>query len=195
MGWWTNDRKRYALDYLVGVGFSIFGAAGLVSRWANVESSGQGPFSVNPSSGAFGIAQWLGSRLPPIRGNTDFDAQLGYVITELNGSEWRAGELLRNASSAQEGAIGATVYERAEGYNGTTDNFTGRTVSGIPAIIALANSGVNDSTPNVVVDGQWQPGIYQNDFSPDIQLQLPSAPVLIGAVLLALLLIKRLGII
>ena len=142
MGWWTPDRKAYALNYLVSAGLSHYGAAGLVSRWANVEASG-GPASVNPRSGAFGIAQWLGSRLPPIRGNTDFNAQLAYVVQELNGSESRAASVLRRAQSAYEGARGASMYERAEGYNANTgaDNFTQRTANGIPSILAMGVGG------------------------------------------------------
>lgn len=142
MSWWTADRKRYALNYLLSAGLSPYGAAGLVSRWANVESVANGPSAVNPYSGAFGIAQWLGSRLPPIRGNTNFDAQLAYVVQELNGPEARAGNVLRAAGSAYEGARGASMYERAEGYNSASgvDNFTARTASGIMSILGYANS-------------------------------------------------------
>ena len=142
MGFWTNQNKLHALNVLLGAGLSPFGAAGLVSRWANVESSANGPTAVNPSSGAFGIAQWLGSRLSPIRGNTNFDAQLAYVIGELNGSESRAGNVLRNALSPDDGARGASMYERAEGYNPATgrDNWTAITAAGIPAVYALLGS-------------------------------------------------------
>lgn len=146
MGWWTADRQSYALNYLVSRGgLSPIGAAGLVSRWANVESS-QGPASINPYSGAFGIAQWLGARLPPIRGNTSFEAQLAYVVRELNSTESRAGQILRNATSADVGAVGASTYERAEGYNAATgrDNFTARTASGIPAVLATSAVGNTD---------------------------------------------------
>lgn len=140
MGWWTSDRKAYAFNYLLANGLSPYGAAGLVSRWANVESIANGPTAVNPYSGAFGIAQWLGSRLPPIRGNTNFDAQLRYAVSELNSSEARAANVLRSANTAYEGARGASMYERAEGYNSASgiDNFTAKTASGIPAILALA---------------------------------------------------------
>ena len=148
MSWWTNERKTYAARALMsGAGLSAMGAAGLVARWAYVEASG-GPSSVNPRSGAFGIAQWLGSRLPPIRGNTDFDAQLRYASSELNGSEARAGNALRNAQSPAEAARGASMYERAEGYNPSTgtDNFTALTAGQVPGIVALlggANSPAN----------------------------------------------------
>lgn len=146
-GWWTQARQAQAYNYLVSAGLSIFGAAGLVSRWANVESTAQGPYAVNPSSGAFGIAQWLGNRLPPIRGNTDFNAQLAYVVRELNSTEARAGAVLRSAQSVQEGARGASMYERAEGYNPASgiDNWTGRTLNGIGDV--LASVGVLQDPP------------------------------------------------
>lgn len=140
-GWWTNERQRQAYNYLVSAGLSTFGAAGLVSRWVNVESTAQGPYAINPSSGAFGIAQWLTpGRLNPIRGNTDFNAQLAYVVRELNSTEARAGAVLRSAKSIQEGARGASMYERAEGYNSAsgTDNWTARTAAGISNVLAIA---------------------------------------------------------
>lgn len=142
MGFWTAEKQRYALNYLRQAGLSNYGAAGLVSRWANVESTAAGPTAVNPHSGAFGIAQWLGARLAPIRGNTNFDAQLAYAVRELNGSERKAGTVLRNARNAQQGAVGASMYERAEGYNPATgvDNFTSYTAARIPGVLALLSS-------------------------------------------------------
>jgi hypothetical protein len=84
-GWWTQDRMKHAADRLVKeAGLSPMGAAGLVARWAAVESPG-GPGSVNPVSGAFGVGQWLGDRKAGIAGDTSFDDQLSYAISELNG--------------------------------------------------------------------------------------------------------------
>lgn len=153
--WWTPDRQAYAVNYLIGNGgLSPVGAAGLVSRWVNVESSG-GPASVNPYSGAFGIGQWLGARLAPIRGNTDFDSQLSYAIEELNGSEYRAGQILRSATTADQAAVGASTYERAEGYNSGTgrDNFTNRTAAGVADVLAYSgNAGGSDSSYTPIAD-------------------------------------------
>lgn len=131
-GWWTPERQQHAYEKLKAAGLSDMGAKGLVSRWAFVESSG-GPAAVNPTSGAFGIGQWLGSRKPGIAGNTDFDAQLDYVVKELNSSEKRAAGLLRNAKTPEEAARAATAYERAEGWNSATntDRWTGKTQAGI----------------------------------------------------------------
>ena len=93
--WWTPERQKYAVEYLIKhAGLSKWGAAGLVARWAAIEAKG-GPSSVNPNSGAFGIAQWLGRRKPGIAGNTDFEAQLAYAARELNTTEQNAASALR----------------------------------------------------------------------------------------------------
>lgn len=110
-------------------GLSEHGAAGLVARWAAVEASG-GPGSRNPRSGAEGIGQWLGSRKRPgITDVPDFEGQLKHAAEELMTTERRAGDVLRNAKTADEGSRGASMYERAEGYNPRTgrDNFTNAT--------------------------------------------------------------------
>lgn len=134
-GWWTKDRQQHAYERLTKeAGLSDAGAKGLISRWMNVEASG-GPASRN-SIGAWGIAQWLGGRKNGIDGNSDYDAQLAHAIKELNTTERKAGDALRSAKTAAQGAIGASMYERAEGYNSLTgrDNFTGRTLGGMAGI-------------------------------------------------------------
>lgn len=143
MPWWTPDRIAYAVNYLISNGgLSPYGAAGLVARWAFVESVASGPAAVNPYSGAFGIAQWLGARKAGINGNTNFDSQLDYAIQELNGNEGRAGNILRGAGDAYTAAVGASSYERAEGYSAATgvDNFTNRTASNTPGVLAIWQS-------------------------------------------------------
>jgi len=133
---------------------SNFGAAGLVSRWVNVESSVDGPYAQGGYKGrAFGIAQWLGARLAPIKGNTSFEAQLAYVIQELNGPEARAGSILRSANIIQAGATGASMYERASGYNSATgqDNYTARTAAGIPKVFSLV-TGAAQAAPETATE-------------------------------------------
>lgn len=127
-GWWTPERQHHAIERLKAGGVSDLGARALVARWSGVEAAG-GPSSVNPSSGAFGIGQWLGARKRGIAGNTNFDAQLDHAIGELNGPERRARDRLNSAATPAEAATGASMFERAEGYNARTgrDNFTGQT--------------------------------------------------------------------
>jgi tail lysozyme len=131
-GWWTPDRMSHAVDRLMKeAGLTREGAAGLVARWSGVEASG-GPTSRNPN-GAFGIGQWLDRGPAALRwmkenglNPQDFDAQLSWAAHELNSSEGRAAAVLRSAHTGREGARGASMYERAEGYNAATgtDNYT-----------------------------------------------------------------------
>lgn len=156
MGWWTAERQAFAVDYLVdNAGLTPIGAAGLVSRWANVESVTAGPAAVNPGSKAFGIAQWLGARKAGIYPNMDFVSQLEYAVSELHGSENRAGAALRQAQTADQAAVGASMYERAEGYNPQTgrDNWTSKTAAGVGAALAYYRN--NAPTP-----GQFPSGTY-----------------------------------
>lgn len=158
MSFWTAQNKQYAMQALMsGAGLSAMGAAGLVSRWANVEAAA-GPVAINRSSGAYGIAQWLDRKPALFRytgtQNPSFDQQLNFAVYELNGAEARAANVLRAATTPDEAARGASMYERAEGYNPNTgrDNWTARTASGIPAVYALlgpstAPSNVADSMP------------------------------------------------
>lgn len=187
-GWWTSARQAQAYSYLVNVGgLSPYGAAGLVSRWANVESTAAGPFAINPSSKAFGIAQWLGSRLPPIKGNTDFNAQLAYVVRELGSTESKAGAVLHTARNAQEGARGASMYERAEGYNGATgiDNWTAQTSRGISGVLAAAGGG--DAPPENLAQGLPDPFA---DYKGEASFITPGVLLLGAAAITAYLLLK-----
>lgn len=95
---------------------------------------------------AWGIAQWLGSRLPPIDGNPNFDDQLAYVVSELrsgsDGSGGVAWQLLSTAQDADTGATGASAYERAAGSKQLfpRDNFTTRTADGIASVLATVGA-------------------------------------------------------
>lgn len=129
-GWWTPERIKYATNYLeTKGGLSKYGAAGLVARWAGVESADKGPASLNEKSGAWGVGQWLGPRKHGIQGNDSFDDQLRYAVQEGQGSEKAAWNALRTAKNYDEGARGASMYERAEGYDPKTglDNYTHHT--------------------------------------------------------------------
>jgi hypothetical protein len=130
-GWWTPERQQHAIDYLQkNAGLSEMGAKGLVARWAYVEATG-GPGSVNPSSGARGIEQALGSRAAGMPG--DFEGQLAWAAKELNTTEAAAARYLRAAKTPEEAAIAATRFERAAGYNPRTgiDAYTGKTLAAI----------------------------------------------------------------
>lgn len=143
-GWWTAERQKFAYDYLrKNAELSDAGAKGLISRWVNVESRG-GPSSANNIGGGhFGLAQWSRSRGKSIWGNSDFTSQLALVAKELKSNEKAAGSRLRNAKTDTEGAIGASSFERAEGYNPSTgvDNWTGKTLAGMRGLDSVLAKG------------------------------------------------------
>jgi hypothetical protein len=107
------------MDFLVGQGWTAAQAAGVV---ANLQAeSGLRPDAVGDRGRAYGIAQWHPDRQAAfqrfsgraIQGST-FEEQMGFVHYELTlGGEVRAGNLLRNANSANDaGSIVSRHYER-----------------------------------------------------------------------------------
>jgi hypothetical protein len=141
-GWWTPERKSYAMNYLMkNAGLPETGARALVARWADVEATG-GPSEVN-SIGATGIAQWLGGRKNGVvRG--DFEGQLAHAVRELKSTEGRAYRALLGAKDDRSAAIGAAMFERAEGYNARTgeDLFVDKTVRGMRGMPRIPPSDV-----------------------------------------------------
>lgn len=178
MSYWTPAIQAYAVSYLMSYGgLPLYGAAGLVSRWANVEAP-NGPTSRGGYMGrAWGIGQWLGPRLPPIDGNPSLDAQLAYVIQELNSSEARAAQYVRSAVDADSGAVGASAYERAAGSSTMypRDNFTNRTAAGIARVIANAGGGsVQSASGNDAYRKYLQTGGGFTPVAPDFAPLAPS---------------------
>jgi hypothetical protein len=100
-----------------------------VTHSASVEAPG-GPTAVNPKSGAAGINQALGERKPTGYSGMSFDQQLDYIIQKdlHDAAQRRALDVLKNATTAAQAAAGASMYERAEGFNGVRDNFTNSTL-------------------------------------------------------------------
>lgn len=97
-------------------------AAGLYAE------SGLNPSAVNPTSGATGIAQWLGSRLSGLFGSgnsSTLQGQLQYVQNELTGSESAAGGVIGSQSTAS-GALSAfiTDFERPAAGGETTGDIS-----------------------------------------------------------------------
>jgi hypothetical protein len=128
--WWTPDRIQHAADRLQKeAGLSEAGAAALVARWAGVEAASGPSARNNIGGGHWGIGQWSRDRGGVQFANASFDQQLGHAIDELKTTESRAGNVLRSAKTPEEGARGASMYERAEHYNPATgtDDWTSRT--------------------------------------------------------------------
>jgi hypothetical protein len=149
-GWWTPERIQHGIDVLKKGGVSQLGAEAIISRWVNVESAG-GPGSRNPTSGAIGTGQWLGKR--KIGVTADYDNNLQHTLTELHGSEGKALKRLNSATTDEEAATGASMFERAEGYSAGSgrDNFTGRTAKGMQGI-RRASGSASPGSPGTAAD-------------------------------------------
>lgn len=108
-------------DKLVSMGWTEQQAAGIAGSFMQ-ESRGRAD-AQNPSSGAYGLGQWLGSRRKdfeawsghPLEGST-LDEQLRFFQYEVtNGKEQAAGRRLRAATTAAEAADAHSKYYERPG--------------------------------------------------------------------------------
>ena len=110
----TSDVRLQAASFLVSKGWSDVQAAAIVGNL--MQESNLKPTAVNPSSGATGIAQWLGDRLTALQAKAnwqDLQVQLDFVDEELNGSEKTAGDAIRLTTALDAATMAVRVsYER-----------------------------------------------------------------------------------
>lgn len=115
----SRPNAKSALQTLLGQGWSKEQAAGIAGSF--MQESGMDPNARNPKSGAYGIGQWLGSRVADfkafsgrdLQGST-LDQQLAFFNYEVTqGKEKPAGNRLRAAKTAEDAArIHSDAYER-----------------------------------------------------------------------------------
>ncbi|MFM0141732.1 phage tail tip lysozyme [Paraburkholderia sp. RL18-085-BIA-A] len=112
-------RQKQAMDYLVSQGWTPAQSSGIVGSLT--QESRVDPTSRNKTSGAYGIGQWLGSRVQDFQKwsghalqTSTFQEQLAFMQYELTkGKEQAAGRRLRAAQTAEEAAaIHSQYYER-----------------------------------------------------------------------------------
>lgn len=118
-----SQNSSYALNYFVQQGYTPSQAAGIVGNL--MQESGLNP-AVSPGDNgkSFGIAQWNGGRLTALQDYAkqqgsdwkSLDTQLGFVNQELNGSENKAGQAIRNAQDVASATAAAAGYERPQGW-------------------------------------------------------------------------------
>jgi hypothetical protein len=124
---------RQIADKLVAMGWTPEQAAGIAGSF--MQESGGKADALNRSSGAYGLGQWLGSRVADFKKYTghdlqgsSLDEQLAFFNYEVtNGKEQSAGRRLRAATTAEEAAdIHSRYYERpgaAEANNARREAF------------------------------------------------------------------------
>lgn len=96
--------KKKAMEFFQSKGLSPYHAAGIVGNLLG--ESKLNHQAINPTSKAFGIAQWLGDRKKKLfkkyGENPTFDQQLEFVWEELNSSEKSAFNKLLQTKSVEE---------------------------------------------------------------------------------------------
>ncbi len=116
----TPNGKRGAeiAGKLIAMGWSPAQAAGIAGSF--MQESGGDAGAVNPKSGAYGLGQWLGSRVKDFKEfsgkdlkGSSLDEQLAFFNYETTHKEKRAGDMLRAARTAADAAnIHSKYYER-----------------------------------------------------------------------------------
>lgn len=124
-----NNDAYYAYNYYRKKhGFSDVQAAGIAANLmaeSSFNTSARNKGDGRDGSDSIGIGQWNGSRAKGLhsfaanRGTdvSDLDTQLDYYVHELNGSEKRAGDMIRSATDVNAATTGAIAYERPAGFS------------------------------------------------------------------------------
>lgn len=165
---WVKQREAQALDYFTsqaGGGYSRAQAAGIVGNL--MQESMLDPNSVNKTSGARGIAQWLGGRAQlfekiegvPLQGSS-FQKQLDFVRWELAHTENRTDKELRQTTATPNATlVFGSMYERFG-----DDGSWGKRV-------AYANSVLSNGAPYVGAKPSTQVAKSGGDTKNDVHIQ------------------------
>lgn len=177
----------HAMNRLVNeLGIDPKAASGIVGGLM-LESGGNttdiSPTAENPTSGSYGIGQWLGSRKDELMAfaeetggdPNDLDTQISFLIHELKGSENGAlQEILKAQSPDEAGRLADQFYERSEG----TDEIRNQKAANAQKIYDIFMNGGAD--PNVVYNGGKRGGSSvpnpksAEDFLKDLEETLPA---------------------
>lgn len=146
--------EQDVVSFFTGKGYEPHQAAGIAGNL--VQESSLNPTAKNPTSGAFGFAQWLGPRKKAfmdfaMKAKKDIKdplAQLEFIDYELNTTERKAKDKLLTSRDATEAAINfSDHYERAganEKKNATRANYANKILG---AIIPSAQAGETMDKP------------------------------------------------
>lgn len=146
----SGDRFERSVAFFQDKGLNYEQAVGITSRL--YAESHLDPNNINPTSGAYGIGQWLGGRQPAaLATGGDFDKQLDLVWSEFTGPEAAAFSKIRSAGGAADTARAMEAFERAgnPAFTESAANLAARYVQAHHAV-ANNNSVVNNSTSSTV---------------------------------------------
>jgi len=114
----NQQNIKTAVNFFLNKGYTDFQTAALVGGF--LYESNLNPLSINPNGGAYGIAQWLGSRQKSLKNKPNFDTlqvQLNYIIEEFNNNEKGPGIKLKSSPTFETAIAAAASYERFEDIN------------------------------------------------------------------------------
>lgn len=146
--------EQDVVSFFTGKGYEPHQAAGIAGNL--MQESSLNPTAKNPTSGAFGFAQWLGPRkkafmdfaMKAKKDIADPLAQLEFIDLELNTTERKAKDRLLASRDATEAAVNfSNHYERAganEKKNATRASYANKILG---AIIPSAQAGENMDRP------------------------------------------------
>lgn len=134
-------------NYYTGNGLSPVATAALMGNFK--DESGLDPNATNPSSGAFGIAQWLGGRLTALNSYasdagsapSDLGVQLNFSLRELTGSYKTTVTNIINAPGISPSEATLTVYNNYEGLVGSGQGSVDSRTSNAIGYLSLYGSG------------------------------------------------------
>ena len=175
----------HAMNRIVNeLGISPTAASGIVGGLMH-ESGGDttdiSTTAKNPTSGAYGIAQWLGSRYDDLvafaeennADPNDLDTQISFIIHELKGKESGAlQEILKAQTPDEAGRLADQFYERSEG----TDEIRNQKASNAQKIYDMFMNGGADSNTaqNGGKNGSVPNPKSAEDFLKDLEETLPA---------------------
>ena len=181
----TASPAMHAMNRIVNeLGISPTAASGIVGGLMH-ESGGDttdiSTTAKNPTSGAYGIAQWLGSRYDDLvafaeennADPNDLDTQISFIIHELKGKESGAlQEILKAQTPDEAGRLADQFYERSEG----TDKIRNQKASNAQKIYDMFMNGGAD--PSATHNGSKNNGVPNpksaEDFLKDLEETLPA---------------------
>jgi len=115
----SQNRNKQIMDFFIKKGYSKEQAAGMIGSLQ--QESQLNPQAINKSSGAFGVAQWLGSRKQGLfeyakqvgKDPTDLQTQLEYHEMEMKTTEKAAARAISSAGTPEEVAqLHRRLFER-----------------------------------------------------------------------------------
>lgn len=115
----ARSRSSYIENYLQRSGLTAEQARGVAAA-LHAESQ-HNPNTVNPTSGAYGIGQWLGPRKRALFArygrNPSLDQQLAFLVSELQGGDRGGASVLRQGSADDTMRAAITSFFRPQGAN------------------------------------------------------------------------------